>query len=188
MKKIRKNEYGYIKYEKKRRMLMLLIYICIGITIFVVGYIINKGNKANLFTILAFLSVLPAAKRLVELIVILPYQTPPPEQYEQIKTKIGQDAVLLCDYVFTSKDKVMSLDFLIIEKGTIIGVTSHKKQNMTYLRDYLTKNIHHQAPDYTVMIADDTKDMIRIYNEIKEKEIADEQTEEIIKQLRILSV
>ena len=63
---------GYIDAQKKSRIMKTLLYVLIGIAIFVLGLCLNKFEKSNIFTVIAVLMVLPAAKALISVIVLLP--------------------------------------------------------------------------------------------------------------------
>lgn len=188
MKKIKKMQYGYINYEKKKRIWMVFLYILIGIIIFLIGYLLNKGNRANLFTVIAFLSVLPTTKKIVEAVVIFPFKTPSEEEHEKIEAVVNQDSVLIYDYVFTSPEKAMALDCFVLEEGNAIGILAGKKRDLQGVQAYLEKNICNFAPEFKVKVVKDFEDFKKEYHSIKSIEVTEEQQEEVIKQLRVLAV
>lgn len=188
LKKINKCEHGYINNEKKKQFLLILSYIAIGILIFLIGYFLNKGNKANLFTVIAVLTVLPTAKKVVTLIVLIPYKSTTVEIYKNVKKLISSDAVLICDYVFTSSEKVMALDFLILEQGNAIGIISGEKQDINSIKAYLQKKINNYAPSYDVLICRDFKEMEERYNSIKSKEVTESEKDAVVTYLYTLAV
>lgn len=71
----KRGEYGYIAARKKKTLLGTIIIALIGVAIFLVGLFLNKMSNRNLFTIIAVLAVLPAAKQLVAFIVLFPFKT-----------------------------------------------------------------------------------------------------------------
>ena len=54
MKKVKKGNYGYIRYERKKRLLVTLVMFAIPLVIYVTGYIQTK-TRLNLFTFVAIL-------------------------------------------------------------------------------------------------------------------------------------
>ena len=68
---IDKGEFGYIRNQKKINLIWLAAFILIGVAIFICGYLLTK-TRANIFTVIAVLMVLPAAKRVVALVVMMP--------------------------------------------------------------------------------------------------------------------
>ena len=79
----KRGEYGYIAARKKKTLLGTIIIALIGVAIFLVGLFLNKMSNRNLFTIIAVLAVLPAAKQLVAFIVLFPFKTTQKERYQK---------------------------------------------------------------------------------------------------------
>ena len=61
MKKVEKGSYGYIQYQKKKRLLVTFILFLIPLVIFATGLIQTK-TRLNLFTVVAIVGCLPACK------------------------------------------------------------------------------------------------------------------------------
>ena len=72
---LEKGSFEYINKKKKRKIIMVIAIIVIALAIFGVGLLLNKMSRANIFTVLAILCVLPWAKQLVALIVLFPYHS-----------------------------------------------------------------------------------------------------------------
>ena len=49
--KIRKGDYGYIRREKKKRLLVTLGLFVLPAIVFIVGLVLADGNKNNIFTV-----------------------------------------------------------------------------------------------------------------------------------------
>ena len=71
--KIEKGNPGYIKAQKRKYLIWTLAEFAIVIAVFVFGYI-QTGTKKNLFTVVAAVGCLPAAKMMVEFIVTYPHK------------------------------------------------------------------------------------------------------------------
>ena len=59
-------------------------------------------SNRNLFTIIAVLAVLPAAKQLVAFIVLFPFKTTQKERYQKAKDMIGEEDEIIfrsCDHI-----------------------------------------------------------------------------------------
>ncbi len=110
--KIQKGDPGYITSRKRINLLWLLGFIVVGLIIFFVGYAITHV-RANIFTVVAVLLVLPAAKRVVALVVLLPKKSIDKDRYQAMRD-ITEPGILYTDYVFTSTEKIMHLDFMLI--------------------------------------------------------------------------
>lgn len=146
--KIEKGEQGYIHNRKKIDTIWLLIFIALGVGIFLTGYFITD-TRANIFTVLAVLMVLPGAKRIVSLFVMLPRKSVDKERYDKVKTACGE-GILYTDYVFTSTEKIMHLDFLVVKNGNVFALIAPSKQDVNYMKKYVTEQVHKLASDYHV--------------------------------------
>lgn len=183
-----KCEQGYIQKQKRFQSLMLLVFILIGVGLFLTGYLIT-GTRANVFTVLGILMVLPGAKRVITLIVMLPHRSVEKERYEALKAAISDEAVVLADYVFTSPDKIMSFDFVVIEGGRVTGIAPWKAKDIPYMTDYLQKGISSIAPEFQVKIAAEEKEFLDGYSAVESGELPEAGvTEEIVEYLKVLAV
>ncbi|HAP20422.1 MAG TPA: hypothetical protein DCR27_04035, partial [Lachnospiraceae bacterium] len=118
--KIDKCELGYIAKKKKISFLWLMVSVLIGVAIFLIGYFWTH-TRANIFTVVAVLMVLPAAKHIVSLIILFSKKGVSKERFDKIKEASG-NAILLTEYVFTSTEKIMNLDFVLIKNGNVLAV------------------------------------------------------------------
>ena len=125
--KIKKGDAGYIRKRKKQVLLKTVLEFGIVIALLVLG-ITQTGSRLNMLTLVAVLGCLPAAKALVELIMLLPHQSTHPGLAQGIAEK---SSLLTCcyDMVITSTQKAMPVDAIVILDQTICGYTSSKKTN-----------------------------------------------------------
>ena len=134
-------EMGYLDSQKKYRIKKTLLYVFIGIAIFVLGLCLNKFEKTNIFTVIAVLMVLPAAKALVGVIVLFPYRSVETERVEKVKSLLSDADVMYTDMVFTSPDKVMFLAFLVIKQDEILCLAGREKEDLRYIEKYLREEL-----------------------------------------------
>ena len=136
--KIEKGHPGYIKARKVRYLMLAIAEFAIVTAVYVLGYM-QTGTKANLFTVVAVVGCLPAAKMLVEFITMAPHKSIDVDKYQEIETKA--DLVIRgYDMVFTSSEKVMPLDAVVISGHVVCGYTSSPKTDETALARHI-KNI-----------------------------------------------
>ena len=76
-----KCQFGYINKQKKFQFAMLMLYVLIGVGLFLIGLAVHK-TRANLFTVLGILMVLPAAKRVIALVLMVPRKSVEKERFE----------------------------------------------------------------------------------------------------------
>lgn len=189
-----KCEPGYIRKQKVFQSLMLLLYVAVGVGLFVAGLLLT-GTRANVFTVLGILMVLPGAKRVIALVLMLPRRSVEEERYHKMKETISEEAALLADYVFTSPEKVMSFDFVIVQNQNVMGILSEKKQDVKYITEYLQKGVDDTASGYRVKIFYSDDEFYGFYrrmtagNEKKEYDKAEEEKQNaVVKYLKILAV
>ena len=136
--KIEKGQPGYIKARKVRYLMLAIAEFAIVTAVYVLGYM-QTGTKANLFTVVAVVGCLPAAKMLVEFITMAPHKSIDVDKYQEIETKA--DLVIRgYDMIITSSEKVMPLDAVVISGHVVCGYTSSPKTDETALARHI-KNI-----------------------------------------------
>ncbi len=183
--KIEKGEWGYLNRQKKMNLLCLAGFVLAGVAIFLVGYLWTH-TRANIFTVLAILMVLPAAKRIVALVVLLPRKSVGRERYERVREMAG-DGILLVDYVFTSTEKIMCLDFLFIKNGNVLAVPA-AGQDVEYIKKYLTDSVHRADASFHVQLADSDKKLRSQMERLAESPASPESEQAVLSALRILAV
>lgn len=132
---VQKGKPGYIDAQKKKYLLWTILEFAFVIIIFTIGYF-QTGSRMNLFTVVAVLACLPAAKMLVELITFFPYKTIEAEKAKEIEAK-AEYLTTIYDLVVTSEKKAMQVDAIVISNNTIFGYTSNKKTDA----DEVTKRL-----------------------------------------------
>ncbi len=189
-----KCEFGYIHKQKIFQSLMLLLYVAIGIGLFLIGLFITK-TRANIFTVLGILMVLPGAKRVIAIMVMFPHKSLEKERYDEVKAVLTDNAVLLSEYVFTSKDKIMSLDFVIVDGEHVMGIQDAKGKNKEYMQDYLHKGVTAISNSYKVKICNNEAEFLKFYEKMKTSRKQVELTEnelkkrdEVVSFLKVLAV
>ena len=145
MKRVERCEYGRINAEKKKNIIGALSMVAIGVAIFVLGLCLNKFEKTNIFTVVAVLFVLPMARYLTTVIVLLPYKTPEKSLYEQVKGAIPEGSILFSDYVFTSGERAMGMSFLVLTGNELIGLAMSEKEKKEKMTEYLTTELKRRA-------------------------------------------
>lgn len=181
--KIQRGSYGYIRNRKQKKIIGLVVLLVLAAAIFIVGLFLNKFSKANIFTVVAILVVLPWAKVLTAYIVLFPYHTPEKEKYDKIKQFETDGLRIYSDLVITSEEKIMNLDFLVIGNQKVYGVLGKDKQDLEYINKYLKKGISNQTNGLDVKIVKEFKQFSMLVKGIsdscqKNKEITEEGAEQ----------
>ncbi len=184
---IYKGSYRYIERKKKAYVLKTLLYVGIGVLIYVIGLCLNKFQSNNIFTILAILMVLPTAKALVAVAVFWPFQSVSYDRIHKIYSILASvfcdiapietvmrqpDAIegklnVYFDMVYTSSEKVMNLDALVVTGTRIIGLTGREKPKLTYLQSHMQDSMEKRGLSFGVKIYDKEEAFLKALKELK---------------------
>lgn len=155
--KVKRGDHGYIKSKKRKALLGTLLIALIAIAIFLVGFFLNDMSNRNVFTVIAVLGVLPGAKQLIAFIVIFSYKTTGVERYEKAQKVLGEGMELYSDLVITSPEKIMHLDLAAVGNKQVICLLGEGKQDIGYVRKYITTGVHNWGTSYKVKVVDSEK-------------------------------
>lgn len=159
--KIKKGEAGYIDKRKKKAFIKATLEFGIVIALLILG-IVQTGSRLNLLTLVAILGCLPAAKALVELIMLIPHHSIETSVAEEIEQKT-ESLTKAYDLVLTSENHIMPIDCVVICKNTIYGYTSSKKTDtvfaITHIKNILQAN---EFSNVSIKIFDNYKTFLLI--------------------------
>ena len=85
--KIRKGDYGYIRREKKKRLLVTLGLFVLPAIVFIVGLVLADGNKSSIFTVVAVVGCLPGCRAAVGFIMMVMQKPVDKAVYDAIEAK-----------------------------------------------------------------------------------------------------
>jgi len=119
-KKVEKGKYGYIKDQKYRRTLKTICLFLIPIAIFLVGFVLNQGDRRNIYTIIAIVGVIPAAMAAVSMIMMYLRKPISESLYNEIKSEAGQ-ATMLYELYLTTEKNSMFLDAVLLYGTSVVA-------------------------------------------------------------------
>ncbi len=188
MLKIEKGERNYLSTKKRKGIFYTLLFLVIGIIIFLIGYFLNKKSTANIFTILAVLMALPGAKMLTNVIVLMPFHDVSVEDEQKLLLLLPEHSELLSSVVFTSTEKVMNLDFIWVWDGYVYGCLGKKDQDLAYMQGYLSKGIHNYVDHYQVKLFEDQNAFKKAIKMATAKGCTKEEREQVMEYLLSLII
>ena len=151
--KINKGNAGYINNRKKRVFIKALIQFGLSFALLAIGIITTK-SRMNALTIVAILGCLPAAKTLVEYIMLFPHHSFAMETEKEISGKT-ENITVIYDMVFTSEHNIMPVECIAISGNTICGYASSKKTDLTFTAQHIKKILNANGfADVSVKIFD----------------------------------
>ncbi len=137
MKRVKKGDKGYLNNRKIFYLMLVLAFVILAAVFFFTGYVRFNTTK-TVFTVMAVLMVLPAAKQFVIYIVIAPYKSVDEIIYNRIKDIINEnDICMIADMVITSQEKITNIDIICVKGGRVIGYAPNKKVDINYISKYL---------------------------------------------------
>lgn len=173
--KIKKGECGYINNRKVKAFTGVLAMLVCGLAVFVTGLLLNKMSNRNIFSVIAILFVLPGAKYLVRLIVAFPYHSADRQLYNEVKGHIDGKMRLYADMLITSSEKIMHLDFIVLGCRQVIALTGNGKQDIQYIRKYLSDGVRNWGDGYKVKVFDNKDKFLKEVGNVVEKEVDEEE-------------
>ncbi|MCR5357317.1 MAG: hypothetical protein K6E63_07920 [Lachnospiraceae bacterium] len=120
MKPLRKNkgEWGYINDRRLRVTLITLFMYACAIGIFLLGIGITHTRK-NLFTVISVLSILPASKSLVNMIMFFRFSSLSREKYTLFSSAAG-DIPIIYELPLTTYERTFFAEAVACTGGSII--------------------------------------------------------------------
>ena len=106
MKKASKGEYGYFRYERKRRALMTFILLLIPVTLFLIGFFIF-GTEKNILLIFSMVMVIPFAMGVTGTVAVFLQKSIPEDVYQRIREHEGSLTMAYELYVTNEKASTM---------------------------------------------------------------------------------
>lgn len=160
MNKKLKGNFGYINNYKLKNAIIGFLSIAMVFVIYLTGYFIYGSNK-SLFSILAAVSALPAAKFFIAYILVLPYKSgsldlfnklttygkcgewnnlPEEEPYTPDNYSITNNGVtIISDLILTTYEKIINIDFIVINRGHVYAYGTHPKLDKEFANNYIKK-------------------------------------------------
>ncbi len=135
-----KGDYGYYAYEKKRRVAIVAFLFGLCLLIFLTG-VIMTGTRKNMFTLVAILGVLPAAKWAVQMIMVL-LQKPIDPKVVEMTEEIAGDLTHGYELCVTAYEGRLSLDAVVVCGNSIAAYSSAEKGKFEFMETHVRKIIH----------------------------------------------
>ena len=142
-KKNPKGTYGYVKAERKRRLLLTLLLFAIPLLIFFSGLIYN-GTRNNILTVVAILGCLPACKSTVGMIMIWMVKPMKEEDYRAISSRAGE-LTMVYELLFTTYEKNTFVDALAICGNQLVGYSSRLEKGSREIEKHLANMMRNEG-------------------------------------------
>lgn len=185
-----KGDYGYAAYQKKRTILLTILFFALVIAIFATGFITTK-SRMNLLTVVAILGCLPACKQAVNCIMVCRKKPCDFSRYQSVSEKAG-DVFTAYELYITSPKRAYAFDAACVRGHDIILLTHPEKikinaqECQAFLKEILKNN---EKPQCNVRIYEEEKRFLAHLKQLSEKtEENAEESEFILRVLLAISV
>lgn len=172
MKKAEKGEYGYIRYQKKKRILITAVMFAIPLLIYLTG-LHETGTRKNLFTFVAIMGCLPAAKCAVSMILICLQKPMKEELYHEIKEHV-QDMTVIYEATVSSYEKNISFPCIVVTGLNVVCYTDDPKVDAAFAETHIKKILQGNGYKSNIKVFRELKPFLKrideLYPDHKQKE------------------
>ncbi|MDO5335966.1 MAG: hypothetical protein Q4E89_00700 [Eubacteriales bacterium] len=155
MKRVKKGDFGYFAYEKKKRLLITGILLAVPLLIFASGWIYH-GTRNNVLTVVATVGCLPACKSAVGLIMMWMRKSMDKTLYEQILAHAGQ-LVMSYEMYITFYEKNGYIDAFAVCGNEVVGYTSDASVDAAFMEENIQKIVRKNGYKVNVKILKDLR-------------------------------
>ncbi len=127
---------GYLKRLKIRRGSMTLLLLLAALTMYLVAKKII-GTSANLFTILAVVSLLPVAKGLVVLLMTFPYHSVKREWVEKMREALPEGSSVLAELLLSTPERLYYAPLCVLIGRKLLLLCEQGAKHIPDLQHYL---------------------------------------------------
>lgn len=188
-KKLEKGRYGYITEYKKVYGLLSLGWIALILMIYAVGYIIFKDSK-NLMTAVAVLAVLPAARKWVAFIIMIPYKGVEKAKYDEIRALMQEKkASVYADHVITKYEGAMYVPLAVNYNDNLYVYAPKQKKTKAQVAQYLNQILKDAGSSSKAQVYEQYDQYVSAIKRLAEgPDLASNHKKEIEKKLFIVTV
>ncbi len=189
MKRYSKGQSGYRDYHKKKELLKVLI----GAALIVIQLIFRKFADStalkNTLTVMAVLSVLPAANIAAPLLASFKYRSLSP-MLEKKASAYEEKGVLLYDLIISSKEHLLPMDVILVMPDEIYAYCTAGKADSDKAERYIKKMLSQHKLDYNVKVIFDENSFFKRLSSLKpnEKDEANGSSDQAVTLLKSLSM
>lgn len=153
--KVKKGEYGYIKSEKIRRLLITVGLFLLPLAAFLGAYYVTK-TKNNIITVIAVVGCLPACRSLVNAIMMFLQKPMDRDIYQKIEEHMGS-LTHAYEMYLTSYEKSTFVECFAICGNKIVGYSGRINGSPQHVEDHVKKILKQNGYKTDVKVMKDLK-------------------------------
>ena len=168
-KKALKGEHGYLGYQKKKVIIVTIIYYVISLAVFALGYY-STHTKANLLTVVAVLGLLPASKSTVSAIMYIRTPKYSEDTFKTISSCV-KSLPAVYDLYLTSYQKNYPINCFVAKDSNLMGYTEFSDVDVSgceeHIKGILAQN---SIKNVNLKIFTDKKKFMERINQLQDME------------------
>lgn len=179
-----KGQKGYISLLKKYD---LAFIAASALTCFLVYYAGLRiwHSKANIGTVVAICSLLPACKRLTNLIMIFMFKGIDDSDYTKIEPNLKEGWFILCDMLFSTEKCMLEFDHVVMTNSKMIILSKMSKEKNTYALDYFRTAFKKRALSMKVSLSTDADEYAAVLSKTDAESFTNEKASEYVTSLMV---
>ena len=156
--RIAKGQYGYIRSQKLVRLWRTIICFALPLAFFIFGLIINHGDRASIYSVIALVGCIPGCMSAVNMIVMWIRKPMDRDLYDEISAK-AKDLCVVYELYLTTYEKNLFLDATAIAGDYIACYTTEEARHsdIVKMEEHIVKTIRANGYKVTVKIFDQKK-------------------------------
>lgn len=134
--------YGYIRYQKRIRIVRTILFFAAAVAIYLAGYFLNDGDKRNIYTIIAMLGVIPGSLSCVSAIMMCMRKPMDSGLYREISDAAGS-LEMAYELYFTTHDINLYVDAAAVANDTVAAFTHEdvKQDVIQFMENHIEKSL-----------------------------------------------
>ncbi len=170
MKKVKKGNYGYISSQKKVRFFRSLAALALPLAFFIIGLVLNDGDRKSIYTVIAIVGVIPACMSITGMIMM--WMRKPMDQvlYREISERAG-DLTMAYELYLTTYEKNLFLDASAICGEHVACFTHEKKEHweLVEMQKHVSSTLLNNGYKCDVKIFDQKKAFLERIDTLRER-------------------
>ena len=138
MKRVRKGQAGYVKYERVKRLLITLLMFALPLGLYFIGIVVTGSNK-NILTVVSVVGILPAARAMVSWIMTM-LSKEAPEEIIACTEKNAGSLVHGFELMVTAYEGRMPLDAVVVCGNNVACYATYgKSEQDEFMQTHIEK-------------------------------------------------
>lgn len=156
--RIKKGDFGYIRQQKLLRLMRTIACALLPAAFFTVGIILNRGDRYNIYTVIAMVGCIPVCMSLVSMIMMWLQKPMKPELYEEIRARAGS-LLMAYELYMTTREISIFIDAAAVCGDYVAAYTDRpaKRKDLDFMEEHISKTLRANHYKMSVKIFDQKK-------------------------------